>query len=94
MENYHAVYIPREDLNLDVEVMKIRWDQDCMTIEARQHFDNNNEDELLDVHLVMQTYNIESKKIKACMEKTGRLRYQEMIVMIRNEVENWKDYDE
>ena len=30
MEEYHAVYVPREDLNLDVEVMKIRWAQDDM----------------------------------------------------------------
>ena len=94
MENYHVVYIPCEDLNLDAEVMKIRWAQDDMTIEARQHFDNSNEDELLDVRLVMETYDIESNKINACMEKTGRLTYQEMIVMIRNEVENWKGYDE
>ena len=65
-----------------------------MTIEARQHFANSNEDELLDVRLVLETYDSENNKIKVCMEKKGRLKYHEIIVMIRNEVENWKGYDE
>ena len=45
MEDYHAVYvyIPREDLNLDVEVLKIRWARDVMSIECRQQFKNENE---------------------------------------------------
>ena len=67
-ENYHVVYIPRGDLNLDVEVMKIKWAQ---AIEARQQFENV--EELLDVRLVMETYHLESNQIKTCMEiKDGK----------------------
>ena len=51
-DEYHAVYIPRKDLNLDVEVLKVRWSQDGMNIEARSHF--TDDEELLDLKIVLE----------------------------------------
>ena len=51
-EEYHAVYIPREDLNLDVDVLKVRWSQDGMNIEARSQFTNF--EEFLDLKIVLE----------------------------------------
>ena len=92
MDEYHAVYIPRDDLNLDVEILKIRWARDGMSIEARQHFTNF--EELLDVKIVMHSYDAESNQLKVCLEQMAQITYNQVRSMIRNEVENWPRYDE
>ena len=91
-DDYHAVYIPREDLNLDVEVLKIKWSQDGMNIEARQHF--NDPQELLQIKAVMEMYDFENKKLKPCLEKSLHITYNEVRKMIRDEVLSWESYDE
>ena len=92
MEEYHAVYIQREDLNLDVEVLKIQWSEDGMTIEARKQYDNF--EELLDVKVVLERYDAESNRLVKCLDQTVQLTYKEVVDMIRNEVAGWAQYDE
>ena len=41
-----------------------------------------------------QAYDVESNKIKTCLEKTTTVTYKEVLEMIHNEVPNWKRYDE
>ena len=91
-DEYHAVYIPREDLNLDVEVLKVIWSKDGMNIECRQHFTESQE--LLEVKAVMETYDFESKKLKTSLEKRIHITPNEVRSMIRDEVANWQSYDE
>ena len=91
MEDYQAVYIPREDLNLDVEVLKIGWARDGMTIEYRRHFDNENE--LLPVRLVMETFNMQSQRFEVCLEKQGNFTPKQIRQLIRHEVTKWQEYD-
>ena len=92
MDEYHAVYIPREDLNLDVEVLKIQWSEDGMTIEARKHYDNF--EELLDVKVVRERYDAESNRLVKCLDQTVQLTYKQVVDMIRKEVAGWAQYDE
>ena len=91
-DEYHAVYLPREDLNLDVEVLKVIWSKDGMNIECRQHFTESQE--LLEVKAVMETYDFESKKLKTSLEKRIHITPNEVRSMIRDEVANWESYDE
>ena len=91
-DEYHAVYLPREHLNLDVEVLKVIWSKDGMNIECRQHFTESQE--LLEVKAVMETYDFESKKLKTALEKRIHITPNEVRSMIRDEVANWESYDE
>ena len=91
MEDYQAVYIPREDLNLDVDVLQIGWARDGMSIEYRRPFDN--EKELLPCRLVMETFNMQSQKFEVCQEKRGNFTPEQIRHLIRHEVTKWQEYD-
>ena len=91
-DEYHAVYIPGEHLNLDVEVLKIIWSKDGMNIECRQHF--TDPQELLEVKAVMETYDFESQQLKTCLENRIHITPNEVCSMIRDEVASWQSYDE
>ena len=93
-DEYHAVYVARSDLNLDVELVKVRWSQDGMTIEARSEFPNEELlNVLLDVKIVMEKYDAESNKLQTVHEQILQLSYTEVRTTILKEVENWKKYD-
>lgn len=81
-------HVKCEDLNLDVEILKIRWDPDGKTIETRQHI-KDDEESTVPVRLVLETYSIESNEFQEYYEKKTLLQYNEVLRMIRNEVSGW-----
>lgn len=84
MGQYQVCYVPRGDLNLDVNIFKMIFAEDG-TVEARQYIQDP-ETVVTCCRLVQELYCCEKEEFQVCYEDhSAFLSYKQIKYMIRNE---------